>query len=328
MVALDKSSHRSLRGNRVLEEHLVIALRGDRAVAIGEVGRGAGCGCTCANCGEPLVARKGKIRRHHFAHKSGHPCSASPLETALHNLAKRLVVRPGTRLDLPTYVLPIVHEHLSIQVPDVGPGRVAVARGRIEVKVARMRVDALVDVAAGKIGGTKRLIVEIAVHHPCGKSKLAKMRRVGIEAIEIHLGNFLRDLLDGQIEQDLDTALAYELGRRENIAWLYHPNELPVRSQIAVRLREFRSMRGRRYGARAGRGVSADASGPTGLAAQPSRAPVARGPITVVGPLPSDRRYNSRQLQEDQRWQDFYDRHGRGPTLEEFRRLQQSKLRR
>lgn len=309
------------------KEHLVIALRGDRAVTIGEVGRGAGCGCTCANCGEPLVARKGKIRRHHFAHKSGHPCSESPMETALHNLAKRLVVRSGTRLDLPTYSLPITHEHVLIQVPGVGPGRVAVAGGRVEVPVANIRVDALVDVAAGRVGRTKPLIVEIAVHHPCGKPKLAKIRRVGIQAIEIHLGNFLRDLLDGPIEEDLDTALAYELGRLENIAWLYHPNEHPVRSQIAVRLREFRSRR-RRLLARGGRGRSTDDCGPTELAPKPSPTPVVSELIGVVGPLPSGSRYNSRQLHEDQRWQDFYDRHGRGPTLEEYKRLQRSKLRR
>jgi len=249
------------------------------------------------------------------------------METAVHNLAKRLVVRSGTRLDLPTYALPIAHEHLSIQVPGVGPGRVAVARGRVEVTVARMRVDALVDVMAGQIGRTKRLIVEIAVHHPCGKSKLAKMRRVGIEAIEIHLGNFLRDLLDGQIDEDLDTALAYELGRHENIAWLYHPNEHPVRSQIAVRLREFRSMRGRRV-ARAGRGRNTDESGPKAVTPKPSRTLVVPELIGVVGRQPSDRSYNSRRLEEDQRWQNFYDRHGRWPTLEELRRLQRSKLRR
>lgn len=310
------------------EEHLVVALRGDRAVTISEVASGAGCGCICANCGDPLVARKGKIRRHHFAHKSGHICSTSPMESALHNLAKRRVVQPGTKLDLPTYALPIAQEHLSITVPGVGPGRVAVASGRVEATFERMRVDALVDVSGSLIGRTKPLIVEIAVHHPCGQSKRAKMRRVGIAAIEIHLENFARNLLEGKIRDDLETALAYELGRHENIAWLYHPNEHPVRAQIAGRLREFRARRPRRLAGRAGKGVKTGEPGPKELALKPSRAPAAPGPMQTLSALPPGRRYSPRQLLEDQFWQDFYGRHGRWPTLEEIKRRRGSKSRR
>lgn len=32
--------------------------------------RGLACNCTCASCGEPVVARKGLIREHHFSHHS------------------------------------------------------------------------------------------------------------------------------------------------------------------------------------------------------------------------------------------------------------------
>lgn len=41
---------------------------------ISEAANGGRCGCVCAACGEPLVARKGDVRVHHFAHKSNYEC--------------------------------------------------------------------------------------------------------------------------------------------------------------------------------------------------------------------------------------------------------------
>lgn len=41
---------------------------------ISEVPSGAKCGCICALCGEPLEARKGMKRRHHFAHDANYNC--------------------------------------------------------------------------------------------------------------------------------------------------------------------------------------------------------------------------------------------------------------
>lgn len=41
---------------------------------ISEVSSGMGCSCNCVACGTALEARKGKIRRHHFAHVSNYDC--------------------------------------------------------------------------------------------------------------------------------------------------------------------------------------------------------------------------------------------------------------
>lgn len=41
---------------------------------ISEVSSGMGCSCNCVACGTPLEARKGQIRRHHFAHISNYDC--------------------------------------------------------------------------------------------------------------------------------------------------------------------------------------------------------------------------------------------------------------
>lgn len=58
--------------------------------------------CVCLDCGKPLVARKGKIKTHHYSHKSVSDCQG---ETILHKLGKQVVCHiagDGKCLKLPT----------------------------------------------------------------------------------------------------------------------------------------------------------------------------------------------------------------------------------
>lgn len=57
---------------------------------VGDVPRGAACGCRCASCGAPLVARRGDVRHWHFAHEASQErpeCYAGAV-----NLLRRLAV--------------------------------------------------------------------------------------------------------------------------------------------------------------------------------------------------------------------------------------------
>ena len=48
---------------------MYIALNEDnKLVNIKQVERGLACQCTCFECGEAVIARKGEIKEHHFAH--------------------------------------------------------------------------------------------------------------------------------------------------------------------------------------------------------------------------------------------------------------------
>lgn len=63
---------------------------------IGEVPRGASCGCFCLVCGSPLVARQGEVNEPHFAHEGGQErpdCLVGAL-----NLLRRLVVEELARM--------------------------------------------------------------------------------------------------------------------------------------------------------------------------------------------------------------------------------------
>lgn len=64
-----------------------------RLVDIDNVPSGLACNCTCPGCGRAMVAKKGDVQAHHFAHhaqQDGQSC-VSAGETALHKFAKRIL---------------------------------------------------------------------------------------------------------------------------------------------------------------------------------------------------------------------------------------------
>lgn len=58
-----------------------------KLVNIEQVESGIKCNCICPACKKPLVAKKGEIRKYHFAHFSGNNCKHA-IESMLHHLAK------------------------------------------------------------------------------------------------------------------------------------------------------------------------------------------------------------------------------------------------
>lgn len=78
---------------------LIYALKNRVAMSIENVESGLKCGCICPSCGEPLVAKKGTKRMHHFSHYSGHNCEYG-YETSLH-LAAKEILSTANRIMLP-----------------------------------------------------------------------------------------------------------------------------------------------------------------------------------------------------------------------------------
>ena len=61
-----------------------------KLVSIADVPSGLECECTCVACGEALVAKKGEIKQHHFAHTSGIECDGY-IEALLHIWAREIL---------------------------------------------------------------------------------------------------------------------------------------------------------------------------------------------------------------------------------------------
>lgn len=80
---------------------------------VGDVPRGAACGCRCVACGAPLVARRGEIRNWHFAHEASQErpdCFAGAV-----NLLRRLTISRLRELGLPP--LPTYRAQIKTRFP-------------------------------------------------------------------------------------------------------------------------------------------------------------------------------------------------------------------
>ena len=92
---------------------------------VGEVGRGADCGCLCPECASPLVARQGASNEWHFAHEAAQErpaCGAGAANMLRRLIAEHLQARSeGPGLPLPAYrqrvaiVRALVNLHEDVQ---------------------------------------------------------------------------------------------------------------------------------------------------------------------------------------------------------------------
>ena len=72
---------------------MLIALdENNRLLHIDQAERGLACNCTCFECGESVLARKGEIIEHHFAHANNKDSCVINPESLLHKYAKDIIM--------------------------------------------------------------------------------------------------------------------------------------------------------------------------------------------------------------------------------------------
>lgn len=129
---------------------LTYAIKDKKIVNISSVESGIACGCICPSCGEKLIARKGKIKVHHFAHQGNSECEYG-YQTAIHLAAKDIIANNSV----------ILERRLDDIIPDI-----------------------IINTSIGLI------IVEIYVTHKVDNEKKKKIENLGIPAIEIDLSKY------------------------------------------------------------------------------------------------------------------------------------------
>jgi len=199
-ITLEELCSRTREGYIVVAES---AADGSR-VHIRDAVSGLACKCVCPGCGRPLIARKGEIRTHHFAHaaETDDPECRLSGETALHKWAKEVLER-----------------ELSITVPhyDVNDGN-----GRLRVfpkksvklekaSIERRTGDIVPDVICSLLD--RELLVEFRVTHGCSPEKLERLKQMDAAAIEIDLSAFRSDPLS-----KLEQVILHKAPRR----WLHN----------------------------------------------------------------------------------------------------------
>lgn len=131
-------------------------------VFIGDVERGDKCDCICPNCKAPLVAKKGKIKEHHFAHRSEIECKGA-CESALHLLAKE-ILEERKILRLPILGHAVVFDKVLLEKKDHETGLVPDCVGIVgntEIWIEFFKTHAVDDGKTQEIRKTSRLCIEI-----------------------------------------------------------------------------------------------------------------------------------------------------------------------
>jgi hypothetical protein len=89
--------------NDIEKTELHYGIKEDRIVHVEAVTNGLNCGCSCPHCGSQLIAKKGNIRIHHFAHHNSIDCEYGA-ETAIHLMAKQIIAERKIILLPATYL--------------------------------------------------------------------------------------------------------------------------------------------------------------------------------------------------------------------------------
>ena len=163
-----------------------------KIITIENAVKGLACGCFCPGCKQPLEAKKGTERVHHFAHKSKAYDCEHGYQSALHYLAKELF----EKIEYLTFIknnTPVKYKIDSVEV---------------EHKLDEIIPDILVTCDG------KKFIVEIYVTHAVDEIKKQKIKDMRISAVEIDLSRFHKEMIS---TEELKT----ELQNSENISWYY-----------------------------------------------------------------------------------------------------------
>jgi len=185
------------------------AVRDGKTVHIDDVESGLACESICFECGEKMVARKGTVKRHHFAHYSSTTCNGGG-ESLIHRIAKEVLLESKT-LVTPAYIhrhsksfSKIIQETKTVNFDCVS----------LEVDMIGYRVDAVGYVK------NKKLAVEIVYTHAPSVEKIKAFQEMGIPAIQINIDAL--DLLSTKIEYHEQVVLG-----TSNKTWLSNPRFYP-----------------------------------------------------------------------------------------------------
>jgi len=190
----------------------------DEIRLIDDVESGLKCNCICPACKVPLVARKGKIKVHHFSH---HKCSEQQAcrETAIHLMAKYVIKQSSTML-FPTKTSrskikkthlgeSILHE--TTHFKDSQP----ISDCREEVYLSDHKIKPDILCKADIAGESVDVAIEVVVTHKVDDDKLEKIQNAALTTYEIDLA----DLADGDTITFDEVKKA--LADRYRLSWVY-----------------------------------------------------------------------------------------------------------
>ncbi|MEY9538069.1 hypothetical protein ABIE85_001129 [Bradyrhizobium diazoefficiens] len=184
---------------------------------IDDVPSGLACSCFCVGCERPMVAKKGAIQVHHFAHHSARDGSSCPSagETALHKFAKKVL---DQRLEIALPELYVSSDDDRELV--VSAMTLKFDRATLELRSGPIVPDVVLELF------DRRLLVEFKVTHSCDEAKIEYIRALDVGAIEIDLSQYRDRPLD-----EIGNDILYNAPR----AWLHNPRQSEALARLEQR---------------------------------------------------------------------------------------------
>lgn len=168
---------------------ILYGVRDGELVHIDDADRGQACECICYQCQRPLIARKGEILAHFFAHEASDVnCNPTP-ESLVHRYAKEQVAKMG-RLLLPGFTVEGRHQtpvgtthHLAWRY--LPTYNVDIKHAEVE---SYRHASVVPDVLISDTDGFS-LAVEVYYRHAVDSGKLEKLKNLPFSAIEVNLSD-------------------------------------------------------------------------------------------------------------------------------------------
>ncbi len=166
-----------------------------RLIHVSQVERGLDCRCVCPVCKKHVLARKGGVMRHHFAHHRRGECSP---ETVLHQVGKRLLYKRIARH---------LKRNRPLQIrwncqycPGTHEGNLLKLARKVEMEKA---LDGCrPDLVLSGMDGDPPAIVEVVVTHEPDRNVLEYCRRHNVAMVCFRVRDG-RDLLALEVESPL-----------------------------------------------------------------------------------------------------------------------------
>jgi hypothetical protein len=186
----------------VTTAQILYGVRNGELVHVAEAERGLACDCTCLTCGRPLVARKGDVLSHFFAHAADEVnCNPTP-ESLVHAYAKQQVAKLQ-RLELPGFDAQgqyqsndgALHELLWRHRPTYS----------LQVKDAEVESTRFPAVVPDVLFLSDRgwIAVEVYFRHAVPPEKLLRLVDLSLSSVEIDLSDLTVDAPAAEINRAL-----------------------------------------------------------------------------------------------------------------------------
>lgn len=198
---------------------LPYGIQNGKLVSIDEVDKGLACNSFCKKCKGVLIAKKGKVNVHHFAHYKVDDCGWTG-ESEIHLMAKKIIAN-SAHIKLPKLYwsrnpdVEIFKDDTTIKIDSV----------KLETKLDDIIPDILIQ------SGRKKLLIEIVVSNGISKEKLKKIRKIGIATLKIDARKIVNKLFKKGDYFLRDTSFEnFLINETEFKSWSYNPKKEKIKA--------------------------------------------------------------------------------------------------